>query len=202
MTESTAEPTEGRLADTAGLVASIACAVHCAAMPLVIGYLPMLGLSWLSDPAFHRVMAIVCFALALAAFLPGWRRHGSLAPTLFGSAGVALLSFAAFGLEGECCPSCAAVSKPEEPTTTCRDAGCVRCVTETPVAEPATGAVRTPLAWAIPLITPIGGLFLVAGHVGNHRCSCACRDAGCCSSDSEPGADPGTAFAVEETCLR
>lgn len=176
-------------ADAAGLVASVACAIHCAAMPLVIGYLPMLGLSWLADPSFHRVMAIVCFALALSAFLPGWKRHGSLAPTLFGSMGIALLSFAAFGLEGECCPSCAVVNTPKEPTTTCSDAGCVHCVSETPVAEPVVSSPSVPLAWAIPYITPLGGLFLVAGHVCNHRCSCACCKAGSCSNGSEPGAD-------------
>lgn len=176
-------------ADLAGLVASIACAIHCAAMPLVIGYLPMLGLSWLADESFHRVMAVVCFALALSAFLPGWKRHGSLAPALFGSIGVGLLSAAAFGLEGECCPSCAA-AKPSkvslavssEPFSACTDAGCVHCADKEVPAQPVTVEASASLvAWAIPFITPIGGVFLVAGHVCNHRQSSACCDAACCS---------------------
>lgn len=158
------------VADSTGLLASIACAIHCAAMPLVISYLPILGLSWLADPDFHRVMAIVCFALALSAFLPGWKRHGSITPTLFGSVGVGLLSLAAFGLEGDCCPNCTAQPS-QQPTTACSDSGCPQCAKDLPVPEPSASA---PLAWAIPLITPIGGLFLVVAHVSNHRQSCAC----------------------------
>ncbi|MEO0529018.1 MAG: MerC domain-containing protein [Planctomycetota bacterium] len=170
--------------DLAGMVASIACAIHCAAMPLVIGYLPMLGLSWLADPAFHRVMAFVCFGLALSAFVPGWRRHRSLAPTLFGSIGVGLLSVAAFGLEGECCPTCATAAEPTPPeAAACSDDGCVHCSheVEAAVVESTLPAPSSSLAWLIPLITPVGGVFLVAGHVSNHRLSAGCCDCDCCS---------------------
>ena len=41
-------------ADWAGMIASIGCAIHCAAMPLVLAYLPTLGLSWLADEVFHK----------------------------------------------------------------------------------------------------------------------------------------------------
>ena len=189
MTVPLAEPASGRLADGAGLVASVACAIHCAATPLVIGYLPMLGLCWLSDPAFHRVMAIMCFALALAAFLPGWKRHGRLAPALFGSAGVALLSVAAFGLEGECCPSCTADTELADAVASCADAGCAQCVAappeaERPEAEPPIVQASTPFDGAIPWITPAGGLLLIVGHVCNRRCACA---RGSCSIDPDPG---------------
>lgn len=169
------------VADSTGLCASIACAIHCAAMPLVIGYLPMLGLSWLADPAFHRVMAMVCFALALSAFLPGWRRHRSLAPTLFGSAGVALLSIAAFAFEGECCPACTAAKPPPTPQAGCSDSECPHCTEEPTPAEPAIASTPSPLAWTIPFMTPVGGVLLIAGHLSNHRRSCSCCDAGCCS---------------------
>ena len=171
----------GGLADGAGLVASVACAIHCAAMPLVIGYLPMLGLSWLADPSFHRVMAIACFMLALWAFLPGFRRHGSLTPTFFGSVGVGLLALAAFGLEGECCPSCASVAA--QPVSGCTDAGCTACAASAPAPAPEADAAA--LAWALPLITPVGGVFLIAGHVSNHRRSCACCGSNCCSDQPE-----------------
>ncbi|CAN0377895.1 unnamed protein product [Ectocarpus sp. 4 AP-2014] len=145
----------------------------------------MLGLTWLADPDFHRVMAIVCFALALSAFLPGWKRHGSVAPTLFGSVGVGLLSLAAFGLEGECCPNCTA-QQPEQPIAVCSDSDCIHCVQETPTPEPPMTEASAPLAWAIPLITPVGGLFLVAGHVSNHRRSCGCRAGACCLEEETP----------------
>ncbi|MEM0925351.1 MAG: MerC domain-containing protein, partial [Planctomycetota bacterium] len=38
--------------DWIGMIASIGCAIHCAAMPFVIAYLPSLGLSFLSDESF------------------------------------------------------------------------------------------------------------------------------------------------------
>jgi len=186
----TSPPVDQTSADLAGLLASIGCAIHCAAMPLVIGYLPMLGLSWLADPAFHRVMAVVCFTLALGAFLPGWRRHGSLTPTLFGLVGVGLLSLAAFGLESECCAACAAAKPPQQPVKSCGDSGCSACVAEDTRAEP-TGAVAAAsrFAWAVPFVTPIGGVLLIAAHVSNHRRSCACCDAGC-SLDEARGVGP------------
>ena len=35
--------------DLIGVVASIACAIHCAAMPFIVGFLPAMGLSfWLT----------------------------------------------------------------------------------------------------------------------------------------------------------
>lgn len=195
-------------ADGAGLIASVACAIHCAAMPLVIGYLPMLGLSWLANESFHQVMAAVCFVLAASAFWPGWRKHGSLAPALIGTAGVALLAFAAFGLECECCPTIADSSEASSSAPACVDENCPHCLAaatdaETPetasgpvgdapvVTEPAIATIDATsetappaLAWAIPLITPLGGILLVAGHLVNHRKSCKCTGSGCCLGEA------------------
>ena len=96
----------GTWRDSLGIVASIACAIHCAAMPFVIAYLPALGLSFLADEGFHKWMALACFLIAIAAFLPGFRKHKNLGPISMGAVGLVLITFAAFGLEGECCPSC------------------------------------------------------------------------------------------------
>ena len=63
--------------DWLGMVASIGCAIHCAAMPFVIAYLPALGLSFLADESFHKWMALVCFLIAIVAFIPGVRKHGN-----------------------------------------------------------------------------------------------------------------------------
>ena len=57
--------------DSLGIIASVGCAIHCAAMPFVIAYLPALGLSFLADEAFHKWMALACFLIAIAAFVPG-----------------------------------------------------------------------------------------------------------------------------------
>ena len=77
--------------DWMGVVASIACAIHCAAMPFVAMFLPMLGLSFLLDDSFHQVMVIVCSALAIAAFIPGFRRHGHVLPICVGIIGLSLI---------------------------------------------------------------------------------------------------------------
>ncbi len=168
------------LADSAGMIASIACAIHCAAMPLVISYLPLLGLEWLSDESFHQVMAVVCFGFALSAFIPGWKKHGSLAPTCVGLVGIVLLSGAAFGLEGSCCATYAATDETNSQEQTCVDEACQHCVRSGALPdsfqEP-TGGLATRI---FPLITPLGGCLLVCGHLVNHRKSCECNAGRCC----------------------
>ena len=42
--------------DFIGLILAAACVVHCLAMPLVLVYLPMWGMSWLTDPNVHYVL--------------------------------------------------------------------------------------------------------------------------------------------------
>lgn len=102
--------------DWIGVGASLLCAVHCAAMPFVVGFLPLLGLSFLADPSFHQWMVGACLVLALLAFVPGWRRHHRLAPSMIGLAGLGLISFAAFAGPDDCCPTpCDGSTSPEGP---------------------------------------------------------------------------------------
>ena len=90
-------------ADWTGLAASIACGIHCAAMPLLLSYLPSFGLSWLAHEGFHQWMTVVCFVFAASAFVPGWRKHKSLVPAFSGVIGITLLSLSAFVFGDECC---------------------------------------------------------------------------------------------------
>jgi len=92
--------------DWVGMVASIGCAVHCAAMPFAIAYLPALGLGFLADESFHKWMAVGCFVIALSAFVPGFRKHRRLTPVIIGSCGLVMITVAAFGFAGECCAAC------------------------------------------------------------------------------------------------
>ena len=80
--------------DVIGVVASIACAIHCAAMPFIVGFLPAMGLSFLADDSFHKVMVGVCSLLAASAFIPGLRRHGRLLPIVVASVGLGMISIA------------------------------------------------------------------------------------------------------------
>ena len=180
--------------DWLGVTASIACAIHCAAMPFVAVFLPMLGLSFLMDDSFHQVMVVVCSSIAIAAFIPGFRRHRRLLPICVGAIGLSLISTAAFALEGHCCQSCAAVpsgivpsgTTTESAPTVCTEACCDAAALAAPPpfsTPPQTSEVATAstLGPFIPWITPLGGLLLVAAHLTNRQFSCRC---GCCPKAS------------------
>lgn len=180
--------------DSLGIIASIGCAIHCAAMPFVIAYLPALGLSFLADEGFHKWMALVCFLIAIVAFIPGLRMHRNWLPVSIGGVGLIFITFAAFGLAGECCPSCEAASGPGiaagtpagEATTP--DDGCQACeecdscsdsASEVTLGISSVDEERDMLAKLAPWITPFGGLLLVSAHLLNRRFGCLC---GCCEN--------------------
>ena len=171
-------PARGGWADWVGMVASIGCAIHCAAMPLVLAYLPTFGLGWLASGGFHKWMALVCFGLAASAFVPGWRKHGSFIPAVWGGIGLLFLTTAAFGLEDSCCASCASG---DHVAAVAVDDGCEFC--EASESETASSAATVSVASVTPFVTPLGGLFLVIGHIVNHRKSCLCQGDSCCLSD-------------------
>lgn len=189
--------------DWLGIVASVGCAIHCAAMPFVIAYLPALGLSFLADEAFHKWMFVVCMAIGLAAFFPGWKLHRRLVPIGIATVGLTLIGTAAFGFAGECCASCDlnAVASDTETGETCAccEKGCCAEGEETAVAEvvkstdPETNNQTTVVAqaalfdtsWLTPFaawITPVGGIILIAAHLLNRRYGCRC---GCCPASSD-----------------
>jgi len=171
--------------DWLGMVASIGCAIHCAAMPFVIAYLPALGLSFLADESFHKWMALICFLIAIVAFIPGIRKHGNWLPISIGAFGLVFITFAAFGLAGECCSSCQSRDPSAGVHATALDTGCEQCAChcELETSESAITAAAEPdqekdlLATLGPWITPFGGLLLVSAHLLNRRYGCLC---GCC----------------------
>ncbi|TWU44838.1 MerC mercury resistance protein [Novipirellula aureliae] len=180
--------TTPRWQDGIGIAASIGCAIHCAAMPFVISFLPALGLSFLADESFHRWMAFACFVIALAAFVPGFRQHRRWMPGAIAVAGLSLLTIAAFGIVGDCCAACNLPGTPSVAAAACTDACCESCAagamseqvsSEEFTADIATASVVTPgfLAHLADWITPLGGMLLVSAHLLNHRYGCVCR---CC----------------------
>ena len=190
----TAESGASAWKDWMGIVASVGCAIHCAAMPFVIAYLPAVGLSFLADEAFHKWMALVCFLIAIVAFIPGIRKHGNWTPISVGAIGLALITFAAFGLAGECCVSCSAATTAvtELSDTTATDIACATCDQcdhcQSPASAETSDAVASVdlvgkkedlLAALAPWITPFGGLVLVSAHLLNRRFGCLC---GCCEN--------------------
>jgi hypothetical protein len=61
--------------DTLGIAASSLCMVHCLAMPLVIGILPILGLQFLEGHSAHVILAGFVLSFALLAVVPGYLKH-------------------------------------------------------------------------------------------------------------------------------
>ncbi|MBA2117688.1 MerC domain-containing protein [Bremerella alba] len=185
----TARPPESSWRDFLGIVASIACAIHCAAMPFIIGFLPMLGLSFLADESFHKWMAGVCILIAVAAFIPGWRKHRRWLPGTLAVCGLAIITSAAYGLSGECCEVCEApvngsnFVESTEPAVDCCTDGC--CSSEVTSEEESNDLIMTVSAASFGgfltayagLWTPLGGLLIVGGHLLNRHFICRC---GCC----------------------
>jgi MerC mercury resistance protein len=62
-------------ADKIGSVLSSLCAVHCLCMPVVIGLLPVLGLSFLADHTFERAACVTMTLLAAGCLWAGCRIH-------------------------------------------------------------------------------------------------------------------------------
>lgn len=80
-----------RVADRFGATASVACALHCAALPLVLAALPALGLGFLANHAFERAFIVFASTLALASLAIGFRRHRRFRAFWFLLTGVVLL---------------------------------------------------------------------------------------------------------------
>ena len=174
-------------ADWTGLAASIACGIHCAAMPLLLSYLPSFGLSWLAHEGFHQWMTVACFLFAAAAFVPGWRKHKSLVPAFSGVIGITLLSLSAFVFGDECCAAAAQNQGSQSAACTdaacadaaCADAACTAC-SEEEIGQSPEVSTQYQFATFTNWLSPLGGLFLVIGHIANHRKNCTCSSGHCC----------------------
>src|SRR3954465_14819181 len=61
------------LADRAGICLSVICIVHCILTPIILVLLPMLQIFEIYHGSMHVVFACIIPALALAAFIPGYK---------------------------------------------------------------------------------------------------------------------------------
>jgi hypothetical protein len=86
--------------DRAGMTASIACAVHCAALPLVLMVLPALGLAWLDSAWVDWTMVVVAAVIALRAHRGGIALHRSCLPVGVAVAGILAIMTAICLLKG------------------------------------------------------------------------------------------------------
>lgn len=78
--------------DGLGVITSIACAIHCVVLPLLITSLPIFGYNIIENPVFEWTMIGIAFFVGAYSLFHGYRiHHRSLMPVLIFTAGFILL---------------------------------------------------------------------------------------------------------------
>ena len=83
------EPRE--VLDRLGAGAAFLCALHCAALPVLSGVLPLLGLSFLASDTFELIVVSLATLVAAGSVWVAFRRHGRCEGWPFLLVGIALL---------------------------------------------------------------------------------------------------------------
>ena len=82
------------------MITSLLCAAHCLLMPLVVGFLPLFGLSGLADERTEWLLIVLALVIGLCSLLPGfWRRHRKWQPLGLFAVGASLIVLVRLGLE-------------------------------------------------------------------------------------------------------
>lgn len=68
----------GGVVDALGIFLSIACAIHCLALPVLMGVLPLIGMEFFMDHEFEHVMMAIIFLVAGFTLYRGFRVHKRL----------------------------------------------------------------------------------------------------------------------------
>ena len=61
--------------DALGISASLACAIHCAVLPLLLTSLPIFGIDIIENLAFEYFMIFLAFAIGAWSMYHGYRKH-------------------------------------------------------------------------------------------------------------------------------
>ena len=78
--------------DALGISASLACAIHCALLPLFLTSLPVLGIEIIHNAAFEYSMIAVAAAIGFYSLLHGYvRHHHQFFPVIIFAIGIACL---------------------------------------------------------------------------------------------------------------
>jgi hypothetical protein len=69
--------------DAFGIIASIACAIHCALLPVLVTSLPVFGINIVHNLAFEWGMIVLAFVVGSYSLFHGYtRHHHSVVPVL------------------------------------------------------------------------------------------------------------------------
>ncbi len=185
-----------RWKDNLGIIASVICAIHCAATPILLAVLPALTFTeWIASPRFHQIAAVVCVGMVSLAIWPAFRRFRDYSVLSLSTAGLGLLIAAAFFLPDECCSHSIATVSISDARTQHGDPSDVQhnhasLVSPEHASHVAPSTVFTAsavspelVAIVQPWMTPLGGLLLVIAHGLNLRLR-VCSNIRCAHSNS------------------
>jgi uncharacterized membrane protein YoaK (UPF0700 family) len=78
--------------DAFGIAASVACAIHCAVLPLILSSLPLFGINIIENQGFEFIMIALAFIVGVYSLYHGRKKHHhSFYPMLLFAAGISLL---------------------------------------------------------------------------------------------------------------
>jgi hypothetical protein len=78
--------------DLLGIFTSVACAIHCALLPLLLSSLPLFGINIINNATFEWLMIAIAFMVGCYALMHGYKRHHkSSRPLLIFTAGFIFL---------------------------------------------------------------------------------------------------------------
>ncbi|MEM7307694.1 MAG: MerC domain-containing protein [Planctomycetota bacterium] len=162
-----------RFWDRLGVWASVACAVHCLAAPLIFLALPAVAGIW-AHPGSHALMALLVVPLAIAALGSGFRVHRKAWVLAIAAAGIGCI-LVSCALPFVAAQEEAAVEAGAEGEA---EAACASCCPQIVPDETGEVGVRWPPA---SIAAMVGSGLLVAGHLGNLACRRCCRPGDGCS---------------------
>ncbi|MFY8128986.1 MAG: MerC domain-containing protein [Chitinophagaceae bacterium] len=78
--------------DALGIATTVACAIHCAILPLAVSSLPIFGINIIDNTFFEYGMIALAFLIGFIALFHGFKKHHhSLMPILLFSMGMLFL---------------------------------------------------------------------------------------------------------------
>ena len=78
--------------DAFGIAASVACAIHCAVLPLILSSLPLFGINIIENQGFEFLMIALAFVVGVYSLYHGRKKHHhSYYPMVLFAAGISLL---------------------------------------------------------------------------------------------------------------
>ena len=78
--------------DAIGISTSLACAIHCAVLPMVLSTLPVFGINIVDNTAFEYFMIVLALGVGCYSLWHGYRKHHhSFKPLLVFCVGISLL---------------------------------------------------------------------------------------------------------------